>query len=72
MVKKWRTVQLLTGFYSGNLTKGDLSENRGVDGRIILKWILKKCDGGTDWMDVALNRERWRGLWNAVMNLEVS
>ena len=24
-----------------------------VDGRIILTWILKKCDGGMDWIDLA-------------------
>jgi hypothetical protein len=28
-------------------------ENRGVDGRIILKWILKKRDVGTDGTDQA-------------------
>ena len=27
--------------------------------------------GGTDWIDLAQDRERWRGLLNAVMNLRV-
>jgi hypothetical protein len=32
----------------------------GVDERIILKWIFKKCDGGgMDWIDVAQDRDRW-------------
>jgi hypothetical protein len=28
------------------------------DGRMILKWTFKKCDGGVDWIDMAHNRER--------------
>jgi len=24
----------------------------GVDGRIILKWIFRKSDGGMDWIDL--------------------
>jgi hypothetical protein len=32
----------------------------GVDGRIILKCTLKRCDGGTDWIDLAQGRDRWR------------
>jgi hypothetical protein len=47
-------------------------EDPGVDGRIILKWILKKWDGGMEWIDMAQDRDRWRALVNAVMNLRIS
>jgi hypothetical protein len=43
----------------------------GVDGRIILKWILVKWNGGTDWIDLAQDRNRWRAAVNAVMNFRV-
>ena len=47
-------------------------EDRGVDERIILKWIFEKWDvGGTDWIDVAQDRDRLRALVNAVMNFRV-
>jgi hypothetical protein len=42
-----------------------------VDGRIILKWIFKKWDGGTDRIQLAQDRDRWRALVIAVMNLRV-
>ena len=44
-------------------------ENPGVDGRIILKWIFRKWYGGMDWIDLAQNRDRWKELVNAVVNL---
>jgi len=31
-------------------------ENPGVDGRIILKLIFRKWDGGLNWIEVAQNR----------------
>jgi hypothetical protein len=30
----------------------------GVDGRVILKWIFKKWDGGMDWIELAEVRDR--------------
>jgi hypothetical protein len=38
-------------------------------GRIILEGILKNLDGYMDWIDVAKNKDLWRALVNAVMNL---
>jgi len=37
---------------------GDL----GVDGSIILKYIFKKWDRSTDWIDLAQYGDRWRIL----------
>jgi hypothetical protein len=34
--------KVLAGFWWGNLREGDHLEDPGVDGRIILKWILEK------------------------------
>jgi hypothetical protein len=42
-----------------------------VDGRIILKWIFERLNGGMDWINLAQDRDRWRVLVNAVMNLRV-
>jgi hypothetical protein len=43
----------------------------GIDGRIILKWINERLDGGMDWMNLAQDRDRGRAVVNAVMNLRV-
>jgi hypothetical protein len=37
-----------------------------------IKWIFRKWVGGMDWIDLAQDRERWRAVVNAVMNLWVS
>jgi hypothetical protein len=45
-------------------------EDPDIDGRIILRWIFMKWNGGMDWIDLAHDRDRWRALMNALMNLE--
>ena len=44
---------------------GDL----GIDGWIILEWISRRWD--VDWTGLAQDRDRWRTLVSAVMNLQV-
>jgi hypothetical protein len=34
-----------TKFWSGNLKGRDYSEDLGIDGKIILEWILRKLEG---------------------------
>jgi hypothetical protein len=46
-------------------------EDPGVDGRIILRWILRKWDGGIDWIDLSQVRDRWRALANVIVNFRV-
>ena len=58
-----------TGLWWGNLKEKNHLEDLGVDGRIILRWIFRKWNGAMDWIDLAKNRDRWRALVNAVMNL---
>jgi hypothetical protein len=44
-------------------------EERGLHGRVILKWILRMWGGGMDGIDAAQNRDRWWAFVNEVMNL---
>jgi hypothetical protein len=48
------------------------SEDVGIDGRIILEWILGKHGrNDVDYMHLAQDRDQWRALVNSVMNLWV-
>jgi hypothetical protein len=55
----------------GNLRGRDHRGDQDIDGRIILRWIFRKWEGGMDWIELAQGRGRWRALVNAVMNLLV-
>jgi len=58
-----------TGFWLGK-ADGTPPGKQSVDGRIILRWIFRKWNV-RDWIDVTQDRDRWRALVNAVMNLRV-
>jgi hypothetical protein len=64
--------QTYTVFWWGNVVERGHLEDSGVDGRIILRWILRKCDVGMNWIDLAQDSDRWRAFVYAVMNLRVS
>jgi len=64
-------VEVRTGFWCGDLRERGHLEDPVVEGRIIEKLIFKKWDGGMDWIDLAQDRDRWRDVVNAVMNLWV-
>ena len=49
----------------------DHLEDPGIDYRIISKWSSEKWDGGTDWIDLAQDRDIWRAIVNAVMKFRI-
>jgi hypothetical protein len=55
----------------GTLTEGDHFEDRGVEGRMVLKWMSQKLDGKTLTGFIWL-MYKWRALFNTMMNLHVS
>jgi hypothetical protein len=59
------------GFWWGNPRERDHLEEPCVDGRIILRWILRKWEGGIEFIDLAQDRDRLRALVNAVMDLRI-
>jgi hypothetical protein len=64
--------EVCTGFWWGNLRKGNHLEYPGINGRVTLKCTYRKWDvGGMDWIDLFQDRDRRRALLNAAMNLRV-
>jgi hypothetical protein len=67
----WKTGEVHTGFWWGNLRERYHLEELGVDGMILLKWLFKKWDGGMNWIELAQGRDRWQSVVNSVINLRV-
>jgi hypothetical protein len=67
----WERRQHGTRFWCENQNERDHLENKGVDGRMGLKWILRRLAGRVDLIRLAQDRDRWGAVVNAVMNLLV-
>jgi len=53
----WERGKVHTGFWWGDLREKDHLEDLGIGGRVILKWIFKKWDGGLAEIDLAQDRD---------------
>jgi len=70
----WGRVEVLAGFWWGNLRERTHMKGLGVDGRILLKWILKTLIGGwegMDWIDLTQETHKWLAVVNTIMTLGV-
>jgi hypothetical protein len=56
------------GLRWGSLKERNHLEDPCVCGRIILRWIFRKCDGGMDWIKLVRDRNRCQALVNAILN----
>jgi hypothetical protein len=64
--------EVLIGFWWGNVRERDQLEDPGIHGRIILRSIFRKWDGGgMDWIELAQDKDRWWALVNAQINFRV-
>jgi hypothetical protein len=59
------------GFWWEGPREKDHLKDEGVDGRMGSKRILGRLVGGVEWIQLVQDRDRWRAVVNAVMNLLV-
>jgi hypothetical protein len=68
----WESGKVYTDFWWGHMKERDHLEDLGLDVRVILNMGLPDLGwGGMDLIDLVQDRDRWRALVNAVMNLGV-
>jgi hypothetical protein len=70
MWRVWGRGEACTRFWWGNLRERNHWGDPDVDG-IKMDLQVVGCQG-MDWIDLAEDRDRWRALVNAVMNLRVT
>jgi len=68
----WGRGEACTGFWWGNLRERDHWGDQGADGGDNIKMDLQDVGcGGMDWIELALDRDRWREPVIAEVNLLV-
>ena len=50
------------GFWLGNLRERGYFEDLGINGKVTLKWIFKRKDGGVGCIDMVEDRGKWRDV----------
>jgi hypothetical protein len=66
----WERREECIRFWWESLKERDHWEDQGVGGKMGSEWILGRLAwGGVDWIRLAQNRDRWRAVVSAVMNL---
>ena len=72
MWRVWGRGEGCTGFWWGNLRERGPMGGPGRRWENNIKMDLQEVGGGCeDWMELAQDRDRWRGLVSTVMNLRV-
>jgi hypothetical protein len=70
----WERREKRARFWVESLRERDHLEDQGVGGKMGSEWILGRLawgGGGVDWIRLAQDRDRWRAVVSAVMNLRV-
>jgi hypothetical protein len=63
--------EMHTRFWEGNPGKRDNFKDLCIDGRLIIRYILKEiCWEGMDWTDLAKDRDKWWSVLNVVIGLQ--
>jgi hypothetical protein len=68
---RWERGETCTGFWWESQRERDHLKDQGVDGKMGKKWTLGRLVGGVELIQLAQDRDRWRAVVNAVMNLRV-
>jgi hypothetical protein len=69
MWHRWERGGKCTRFWWESPKERNYLKDQGVDGPMGLKWTLGGLVGGVEWIHLAQDRDRWRAVVNAVMNV---
>jgi hypothetical protein len=69
----WERREKCTRFWWESPKERDHWEDQGLGGKMESEWILGRLawGGGVDWIRLSQDRDRWRAVVSAVMNLRV-